>query len=233
MGRIERTAKEGDRMVKFYLSIALWAVLVFIAFRHMAGFRDIQAIVLAVVVAWSIGSITLLSKAADFRPFQLRVTVSPWTIMSDLGLLGSETWEEYKDRYSQQGIDWNALPLRAHTFAFTTIGPRLMHCSDAEGASSFNATMRIYFDIKGMEIPWSPGPGNDIGKTAKFFLRRSYRQKMVGYEFGVRVVNEWWQTARLNAHPSLRDLSVRDDGALVLGFLPDSYMSSAITQKRP
>jgi hypothetical protein len=215
-------------MIRFYVSFAFWAALGFLVFRYVAGFSDTQAVVLACVVAWFNGSITLLSRAADFKPLQLAVTVIPWTIMSDLGLLGSETWEAYSDRYTQQGIDWHEVPLRAQPFTFTTIGPRLVHCSDPKGTQTFNASMRIYFDLKGVGIPWNPGPFSLIGNTAKFFLRQAYRHKMVGYEFGVRIVEEWWKTARMNAHPSLRDLSVQEDGGLILGFLPEAYMSQHV-----
>ena len=33
---------------------------------------------------------------------------------------------------------------------------------------------------------------------------------------------------RANAHPSLQDLSAQDDGALILGFLPDPYVSEHV-----
>lgn len=50
-------------MIRFYLSFATWAIVGFLVFRHIAGFTDTQAIALAAVVAWFIGSISLLSSS--------------------------------------------------------------------------------------------------------------------------------------------------------------------------
>lgn len=142
-----------------------------------------------------------LKEIAAFKPYRLVIGVNYATLWEDLTLAPGE------------GPKFENLIL-------TAISAAIFARSDERG---YSVKLDFYKDIPCGASTWITGPG-EISHDPTFFLRPARD----GYQFGVRVQEEWWKQHGSQVTPALRGKPLAYDGTLVFGLLPYGYMPEHI-----
>jgi hypothetical protein len=183
------------------LAIALVAVAVIALFRSFGGFTIPASILLG--VGFTIIGLWLyaLKQLAAFKPYRLIIGINYDAFWEDLKLTPAE------------GPKFENVSL-------TAISATIFARSDER---AYSVKLELYKDIPCGAPTWTRGIG-EISHDPTFFLRPSRD----GYQFGVRVQEEWWKLHNSQVAPTLSGKPLAYDGTLVLGLLPYGYMPEHI-----
>jgi hypothetical protein len=142
-----------------------------------------------------------LKQLAAFKPYRLIIGVNYDAFWEDLKLTPAEG-------------------PRFENVTLTAISAAIFARSDER---AYSVKLDFYKDIPCGAPTWTRGPG-EISHDPTFFLRPSRD----GYQFGVRVQEEWWKLHNSQVAPTLSGKPLAYDGTLVLGLLPYGYMPEHI-----
>lgn len=142
-----------------------------------------------------------LKQLAAFKPYRLIIGVNYNAFWEDLKLTPAEG-------------------PRFENVTLTAISAAIFARSDER---AYSVKLDFYKDIPCGAPTWTRGPG-EISHDPTFFLRPSRD----GYQFGVRVQEEWWKLHNSQVAPTLSGKPLAYDGTLVLGLLPYGYMPEHI-----
>ena len=169
------------------------------ALLHLYGGLSVPASMLlgfafTIIGMWLYG----LNQVATFKPYRLII-----------GIRYASLWEDLK-------LTPVAENMKLENFTFTALSPSLFARSDDR---LYSTKTDIYKDVPCGAPAWLADIG-DVADRPTFFLR-PHRE---GYEFGVRVQEEWWKRNSSQLGEKVRHLSLAYDHTITLGMLPYGYI---------
>ncbi len=186
------------RALSDLLKLLLIDVLATAALHYFADLKFGAAYLLAFVFTAAFGWLYVLSEEVPFRPYKIVIGVK-FSVLRD----------EFKLPATNEALFEN--------FSFTAINSGVFaHSDDREYSSDIN----IWTVLPCNEIPWQTEAGSSLGKRPLFF----FIPVRGGHQFGIHVVNEWWESHRSQSNASVRDLKIDLTGRITLGFLPAGYL---------
>ena len=184
---------------KIFRNFALVVVGLYLAFSFLFHFSDIQALGLALVIAFAIdwASTRKPPEQARFNPHRLSIQLNLYPILTDLGLIHSE--EDWKgllgDRPSHR--IWEANSIYHHSVVAYVLNnaPRLMHYP----------VLQYYTEEWHFDIPLENLRRGDrfMGSAPEVFIKPSSKGDLQGYHIGLRVNEHWWKDQKPSVLPGV------------------------------
>jgi hypothetical protein len=188
--------------------VLLFAAAAIAVFHYYAGLRFQASLVLGVSSTIVVLCLRELWKLATFRPYKIDIGIKFDALREDLGLIAT----------NEKSFE---------NFSFTAINAALFARSDEY---QYSSTLAIYGRIPSATPELNSFVANSsewkfLSENRSVHPKFFFRPARYGYEFGIRVVPEWWSEHRKTLSDRIRSLDASSyDEAIVLAFLPYGYI---------
>lgn len=205
------------------LMVAVAAAAVCVAFWYFGHFAVPASILLGicftVIAVWLYG----LWKFAAFEPYRITIYVNFDVLRDDLGLLKTDKPPD-QDEPAYELYIFTAISATvfAHYRSYVAKTAMELLLTDRMARSDEEFHSMIAF---GAQIPCALKPVQfDNGENRDPHPTFFFRPARDGYQFGIRVVPEWWAQHTKQSNIQMRDLAVSHNDEIVLAFLPYGYV---------
>lgn len=208
----------------FYrLTLGLVAVAVIFLFHNFGGFTVPASFLLGVgftiVGLW----LYLLLKLAAFQPYSVAIFVNFDLLCDDLGLPRAPVDSENIVYEIHRFTALNAAVF-AHYAALSAKTSERLKAGSARSETDYRTSMIFGNHVPCLLAPESFDNSENRDPVPYFFFRPSRN----GYNFGIRVEENWWLEHRKLLSTQMRNATVDSDGEIVLCVLPHGYIPDQV-----